>query len=1034
MLTSSRRAICLLSLLFGLSLGLACSDDDVTPGNPTPDMSAPDTASDLDTSPDTPHTPPDMGPPDLPPPPPDALPDFDFPDDDMAPAIFALEQVIPPEGGVEGGLNVRLSGSLLQEGTRVFFGSREMAVRVSAAGLAGETPPGVSPGLVDVKAISPSGEESVLVGGFRYVDPLRIDAVTPSRVLTTGGVEVEVRGSGFDARAGVSFSGDSALRVSYISSALLRVVTPPRAAGPADVRVTTPSGAVTLPSGVRYEVALRLDEVRPASDLTAGGAQVTLQGAGFGPNTQVAFGESSAQVISHTPETLVVSAPAHPQGLVAITVTDALGAARLDDAFLYRADDSPQLAAVQPAIGPDAGGQEVVITGYGLDAPARTLWFASQPAQIVSRELTQARVITPAGAIGAVDVSLRDNAQTLDVLADAYTYAAAVQLDAVTPDRGPVEGGTRVVLRGSGLEQVSRVSFGGLPATFEVSSDAELVVTSPAHASGPVDVVVERGPLRDTLTSGFTYEQPLEIWGFTPTRGSISGGTYVEVRGVGFHGALSATLGGVAATRLQRLDRNNLSFYTPANVSGDAQLRVSGPAGQAQGPYPFRYFNPTARFGGASGGEVNGAVNVSVFSTVGGEPIPGAFVMLSARPDTAYQGITNANGLVTLSGPGVLGAQTVTAAAAGFSTTTVQSVDAENITILLSQLNPTPGNGSGGGNSAPPPFATIRGRIETLGKLDDDGDERAYEMAVVSTTTPSPHGGNPAPGPGAVVLGSGQFEITSRVGDLAAIALCGTFSERDQRFTPQFMAVQRFLFLSDQQVMENLTLRCDIPLDQQLPVKLVGPVYMPDGPNINRVTATWSFGFEGYFSHPFEARSASELLSLRGLPAREGVLADLTWDLRGGSYTGTFSPLTESRLRALDDLTRPLTLPPLLDVPEPVSPQPGGVIVNRELRWQSSGPHLPDAYVVTLRDERGLPVWTFITPGDVTSVTIPQLPDLSAMPPEVRPAPYVRGTLFLTINAFRRDGAFSFDAFTYEDLANERWEANAINRWAVSFP
>ena len=120
-LTSSRRAICLLSLLFSLATCLvACSDDDVTPGgNTSPDMPAPDAPSDLDTSPDTPTPQPDMPGPDLPPPP-DMLPGFDFdPDIDMAPAVFALTQVIPPEGGVEGGLNVRLTGSLLQAGDHV---------------------------------------------------------------------------------------------------------------------------------------------------------------------------------------------------------------------------------------------------------------------------------------------------------------------------------------------------------------------------------------------------------------------------------------------------------------------------------------------------------------------------------------------------------------------------------------------------------------------------------------------------------------------------------------------------------------------------------------------------------------------------------------------------------------------------------------------------------------------------------------------------------------------------------------------------
>ena len=128
-----------------------------------------------------------------------------------------------------------------------------------------------------------------------------------------------------------------------------------------------------------------------------------------------------------------------------------------------------------------------------------------------------------------------------------------------------------------------------------------------------------------------------------------------------------------------------------------------------------------------------------------------------------------------------------------------------------------------------------------------------------------------------------------------------------------------------------------------------------------------------------------------------------------------------------------LSLPPLLDVPEPLSPLPGGVIVNREIRWEARGPYFPDMSVVTLRNSEGIPVWTFTVPGTQTSVRVPEFPDFSGLPVEQRPNPYTQDQLFLTITSVRIP-QFSYDAFTYEDFSGARWEAFSLSRWAVQFP
>ncbi len=954
---------------------------------------------------------------------------FDFgPDDFGEPQRFELRAVVPSSGPVEGGTSVRIEGSGLEDGAQVFFASQGVEASLSGNELVVRTPPGNGPGPVSVKVVNPNGESQVLVDAFRYVEDLRIDQITPSRVPTNGGTLVEIRGSGFQENAAVSFGSEAALGTIYLSDGLIQAYAPPQGAGLVDLRVTTPEDSAVAVDAVEYFQPLELVEIDPASGSEVGGELVTLKVLGMDASLQVLFDGRGAPVqnINIAQQAVQVLTPPGV-GLADITLLTDSDAAVARDAFYYRPDDSPTIAAISPASGPISGGNQAQVLGWGF--LGRDIYVDGNPAVYLNRTDAWALIELPAGAsLGQVDVTLLESASVLDTLPNGYTYLADLEISTSTPESGPVEGGTEIVVQGEGLSGVTRVTIGGISTEFQVISDTELRIVSPPGRAGPADIKVSASDLEAELVDGFEYTETLEIWGFSPTRGSVAGNTLVNVRGRGFSGQIEVTLGGNPGAQIRRLDRNNLTFRAPPGPVGPANLEVGANGATTQGPYTYTYFNPASQFGGASGGVIDGSVNVTVYSS-GGGPLENAFVMLSTRAETPYQGFTDVNGMVTLSGPEVLGAQTVTATAAGYSTVTVQTVDAENITVFLNLLNPPPNPGGG----APPPFATIRGNVTADGKLSVPDDQAIYEMAVVATTQRAVFAGNPSAGPNAIVLGEGAYEIRSRIGDLAVVALCGTFNSNTQEFTPQLAAVERFIFLSDQDIRE-VDLLCNIPLDETLTFKLVNTEYAPTGPDNNAMEVFWDFGFEGVFRSPTRGRSLSTIVEVQRQPELSGVLEDISFIALGGSYTGLGTPFSRVIQENITPNGQMVILPALLSVPQPVSPQPGTRVQDNMIRFRANQVYPPDFTYLTLRNSLGIPVWEWIIPAGEERAVIPEFPSFSGLPPAERPSPLVQEPLFLSIFAVKLKGGFDYERFTFRDVSQEVWRAYSVNNWSVILP
>lgn len=1025
------RALLLTTLTLSL-IGTACSDDDVKKSENNPnipdmiiaddmraDMNKPDQEPDLgkDMKPDMPapvdmgrdmETPPDMDPPDMDPP-------------DLEVTALRLDSLVPPRGPIDGGTSFVIDGVGLTQDSIVYFGGRQAQVDLIEGKLVGISPEGVVPGPVDVKVVDPVYGEDNLPGGFTYTATLTLDAVSPTRIPTTGMVEVTLNGRGFNDQTRVSFGGSTALRHTLVDSSLLRVIAPPHAAGLVDVRATNRDASALLPQAITYFEALRLDAVRPATGKTAGNESVELQGSGFVLGMTVRFGNAQATLSAVTPagDKATVTTPANAAGLVDVTlITPTQDATVKPNAFFYSDDAKPSLANITPDQGPITGGVEVTILGTNLDAPNLSVLIGGNMATITEQGPGHLVVRTPAGALGAADVTVTDGTDT-DTLPSAYTYVDALWIDRITPNSAEVTGNIPVVIDGEGFTGATRVLFGPNAAQFTVDSNTKITATAPAGAAGMVDVVVERSGVKATFKDGFTYTEQLIVSSMTPVRGAVAGGTYVELRGRGFIGDLDVTFGTEDALNITILDSQTLAVRTPPNASGDVPVTVTRQADSAQAPTPFTYFNPGARAGGAWGNPINGAVNVTVYST-GGTPIENAFVMLSTRADTRYQGLTNAEGMVTLSGPDVFGDQTITAIAAGHSSATVQRVNAENITIFLS---PPPNPGQPPPGTAP---AIFKGRLSGLDKLAEPGPGE-FQMAIVYTTQSDTGTENPPPGNGNVILTNGQYTLRSRLGDVAVIALGGLYNNSTNTFKPLRMGIKRYLFASEGMEYQ-VDLELNIPLDQKLTVKLNNPPRGAQGPDINAVRPWLDLGFEGVFGELALPKGQGNILVAETLAPLTGVLADASYFIEGGAYTGADmgAPFSIGMKRNVKDLTQTIELPGLLDTPQFISPQSGSRPLNGLVNFTYNNPIKPDLYYVRIETPMQALRWEAFLPGTATSLRLPTFPDFSNLPADQRPAPYTGELVFLIVIAIKQPG-LDFNNFTYNDLGLDKWEAYSIN-------
>ncbi|MCX6421755.1 MAG: IPT/TIG domain-containing protein [Actinobacteria bacterium] len=246
--------------------------------------------------------------------------------------------------------------------------------------------------------------------------------------------------------------------------------------------------------------------------------------------------------------------------------------------YVAQVQPGPTISSVTPSRVAIDGGTPFSIRGAALKGAyiGITVGGVTPPNDAsVSQALFTAE--TSAHAAGEVTVSFLTPAGTTT---STITYVDPPTFTSISPDAGTVDGGTSVVITGTGFTDVTTVEIGGVTATgLTIVSDTQLTVVTPAHVADLSDVKVISDFGDVTQFNAYRFAAAPTITGVSPASGSSLGGTTVTIDGANFTGATQVKFGTTPGTSLTVVSDTQITVVSPAGTGTGRGITVTGPGG-----------------------------------------------------------------------------------------------------------------------------------------------------------------------------------------------------------------------------------------------------------------------------------------------------------------------------------------------------------------------------------------------------------------------------------------------------------------------
>lgn len=349
----------------------------------------------------------------------------------------------------------------------------------------------------------------------------------------------------------------------------------------------------------------------------------------------------------------------------------------------------------------------------------------------------------------------------------AVTGCGAVVVTGVTPNAGPIAGGTGVTIKGSGFLANPSVKFGGSAAGNVVLVDeATITAATPAGAAGPADVLVTNADVTlDALAGGFLYVAP------SATAISLSSGKNPSVFGenVLFTAKLTSGVGTPGGT---------VSFFDGPNKLGDGAIAAgtatlaSSALGVGAHPITAQYAGD-GTFAAATSLVVDQAVTKASTSTL---------LVSSKNPSGAAESVTFTATVAAVAPGAGVPSGTVDFSDGGNSIGSVAldgtgkaSLSTSALTVGNHNIIATYGGGTNHATSASGSLVQSVGLLSTTTTLASSSNPSLVGEAVTFTATVASASGSPTGSvtfkDGASTIGVGQIaggKATLQIGTLAA--------------------------------------------------------------------------------------------------------------------------------------------------------------------------------------------------------------------------------------------------------------------------
>jgi hypothetical protein len=631
------------------------------------------------------------------------------------PAVTGLS---PTSGSTAGGDTVVILGSHFTGATAVSFGTLPATFFEvnSDTSITALTPPAAA-ATVDVTVTTDAGTSSTgSTDHYTYTNvsgsaPV-VSAISPSTGSTAGGQVVTITGTGFTGSTAVTFGTTAATAFTIVSDTTLTATAPAGTAGTVHVTVTTNNGTSATSTADQFTwlstAAPAITSLSTSSGTTAGGTSISITGTDLGSASAVMFGDVAASSFTVNSSTsITATSPPLPAGSYGLTVTTPSGTSA-PSTFTVTAASPPTVTSLGTTSGTTAGGTSVAITGTNFTGAIGVYFGAVPVSSFTVNSSTSITAASPPQYAGTYDVTVVTFAGTSALSSsDRFTYSTAsvASVSSLGTTSGSSAGGTSVTINGSYFTGAFSVMFGDVPAAdFTVNSDSSITATSPAQASGTVDVVVTTYSGTSAVSSSdhFTYSAAStpSVSSLGTTTGTTAGGTSVVVNGSHFLGATALTFGTVPAASFTIVSDSEIDAVSPPQAAGTVDVTVTTFAGtSATGSSDhFTYSNAstpsvstvTPNSGSAAGGDlitVTGSHFLGATGVSFGTAAADWFIVLS---DTALLASAPAGSAGTVD-------ITVTTYAGTSSTGSADHYTYNSVTApSISSLSPSSG-GTGGG-------------------------------------------------------------------------------------------------------------------------------------------------------------------------------------------------------------------------------------------------------------------------------------------------------------------------------------------------
>ena len=260
-----------------------------------------------------------------------------------------------------------------------------------------------------------------------------------------------------------------------------------------------------------------------------------------------------------TPISLQITIPATaPVG--PCTVTVAYTSQYVDSKISFTVlSDAPSISGFSPISG--LPGSSVTIKGYNLTA-ATAATLGGSTATISSRTNESLSVTVPAGATTG-KFSLSWAGGKVPSSDDFIVLAPPPVINSIFPTSGPV--GTDVTIEGTGLDKVSSVSIGGMPASNVNFLSAKKIVARVAQGATTGTIQLSNLTQKATSSQVFTVSPPDPvIVGFSPASGAVGSDVTIDFK---YSGVISSVSIGGTPAGFQLLSTSRIRAVVPAGAA-----------------------------------------------------------------------------------------------------------------------------------------------------------------------------------------------------------------------------------------------------------------------------------------------------------------------------------------------------------------------------------------------------------------------------------------------------------------------------------